>query len=359
MVTKLTEAQYKAAKLLDDAANGNVEASIRLAEGISTSDLPVQLSPTLTKIALGSYAEQATIWREFAGKEVLPDFGKQEYYSFNGWGDEDVEDSTAGDTFLAGGLPTVPEYGEYARLRFEAAGQDLKLKKGGVAVQFSWELLRNTRNVGLIQRAFAEFGRRSAVKEDHEATKQLNTDNFKSANSNVATGTAAAVLTLDNGLATLQEAFYQITQQKFNGNAVTAGGNYRLVVSPKTALVARGLQSISQIEQVRGVGTANETRTIMGNPVGSMFSVVENPYFGALGIDEDSWFLIPAPGSTPNPSVLNLFLQGHETPQIFVKRTTASAPEDGSFENDDYETKVRHVATGAFLRPEGTLGHLV
>lgn len=356
MVTKLTEAQYKAAELLDGAANGDVESQIRFFEGISTSDIPVQLSPTLTKFALQTYADQPTIWRQFAGQETLPDFGKQEYYAFTGWGDEDVERSTAGDTFIAGGLPTVPEYGEYARLRFEAMSQELRLKKGGVAVQFSWESLRNSRNVGLIQRAFAEFGKRSAVKEDHEATKQLSDVNFNAENGNLAVEDANGPL---RSIEQIQAMFEQIERQTdIKGNAVVPATSYVLVCGKGTAMRARELQSITSIERVTDDGSGNVTRTISGNPATSAFTVVENPYFSALGIDKDAWFLLPSPGTAPNPSVLNLFLQGYERPQIFVKRTTASAPEEGAFIDDSYETKVRHVVTGSFLRPEGTLAYL-
>lgn len=347
----VTQKQYDAAKLLEGALRGDAADQIRFVEGISTSDLPVQLSPTLTKIALETYAEQETIWRQFASRETLPDFGTQEYYSFTGWGDEDVERETGGDTFVAGGLPTVPEYDEYARLRFEAAGQNLKLKKAGVAVQFSWELLRSTRNFGLIQRAFSEFGRRAAVKEDHEATKQLlSATNFSAGNGNIATGNPAL------SVSALEAAFQQITTQTdAAGNRIVAPTRWALVVPSALELTAQQILNITGTDRVETDGTTEVRYRSEGNPVSGKVSVVSNPYIPLLGGTDTNWWLIPVPGSTPNPSVLNLFLQGYENPQIFVKRTTTSAPEEGDFIDDSYETKVRHVVTGAFLRPEGTL----
>lgn len=347
----VTQKQYDAAKLLEGALRGDAADQIRFVEGISTSDLPVQLSPTLTKIALETYAEQETIWRSFAGTETLPDFGTQEYYAFTGWGDEDVERSTGGDTFVAGGLPTVPEYDEYARLRFEAAGQNLKLKKSGVAVQFSWELLRSTRNFGLIQRAFSEFGRRSAVKEDHEATKQLlSATNFSAANQNIATGNPAL------SVAALEAAFQQVaTQTDAAGNRVVAPRRWALVVPPALELTAQQILTITGTDRVETDGTTEIRYRSEGNPVSGRVSVVSNPYLPLLGGNDTNWWLIPVPGTTPNPSVVNLFLQGYQTPQIFVKRTTASAPEEGDFIDDSYETKVRHVVTGEFIDSSGTL----
>lgn len=355
----LQKKHLEAARLLEGALQGDIRAANKfseslqygLKEGISTSDLPTALAPTLSRIALNDYAEQVKIWSAWAGREVLPDFDTQEYYSLSPWGDEDVEPSTAGDTFYSGGLPTVPEYGEYSRLRFEATSKGLRLKKGGVAVQFSWESLLNPRNIGRIPRAFAEFGRRAAVKEDHEATKPLLdfTDNFTAGNQNVLTGAPAL------SIASLEAAFEAIGNQTYNGRQVTAAPSYALIVPQSLEFTAKRIQEIDSVETIEGVGTETETRFRTGNPVAGKFTTVVNPYLAQMGGSATGWYLVPTPGSTPNPSVVNLFLQGHEAPEIFVKRTTLSDPESGSFTNDDYETKIRHVVTGAFIEPAGTM----
>lgn len=355
----VNEAQKYVGGLFANALDGDVVAAtaltvgVGLKEGLSTSDIPSLLSPSLSALSLANYAEAPKIWRQFASQETLPDFEKQDYRSFvPDWSDKDVEPSTAGDRFITGGLPTVPEYGEYSRLAFEAIGKELSLKKSGVAVQFSWEMLRNARNLQLIRRAFAEFGKRAAVKEDHEATKQLSADNFNSTNGNLATGDAAGELSLEQ----LQAAFEQIGNQTWNGRRISAPRHYKLVVGTANAIKAESIKQITEVERVEGVGTATETRYKTGNVVGGRFTVVENPYFAEVGIPDDAWFLIG--DNTLNPTVINAFLEGHTAPSIFVKRTTNSSPEDGSFENDDYETKVRHVVTGNFLLPQGTLGYL-
>lgn len=354
----INKKHLEAARLLEGALEGDIRAANRfseslqygLKEGISTSDLPTALAPTLSRLALNDYAEQEKIWSAWAGREVLPDFDTQEYYSLTPWGDQDVEPSTAGDTFYSGGLPTVPEYGEYSRLRFDASAKGLRLKKGGVAVQFSWESLLNPRNIGRIPRAFAEFGRRAAVKEDHEATKPLLdfTENFIAGNGNVLAGAPAL------SIEAIEAAIEAISNQTYNGRQVTVPSSFALVVPQSLEFTARRIQAIDSVETVTTVGDT-ETRMRSANPVAGKFTTVVNPYLTQLGGTATGWYLIPKPGSTPNPSVVNLFLQGHERPEIFVKRTTNSAPEDGSFENDDYETKVRHVVTGAFIEPAGTM----
>src|SRR5690606_31161973 len=204
---KITEKQLEAARLLEAALNGDRKAGFMLAEGISTSDLPVQLTPALNKIALAGYDNEPTIWRSFASKETVQDFGLQEWYGFTGWGDSDVGPENAGTQFISGGLPRVPEYGEYSRLRFEATEKSFRLAKSGVAVEFSWELLVDRRNFGLIPSAFSEFGRRSAETEDHEATKVLLSNvHFSAQNGNLATGAANGPLSIP----ALEAAFQQI-----------------------------------------------------------------------------------------------------------------------------------------------------
>src|SRR5690606_39472743 len=93
--------QLEAARLLEAALNGDRKAGFMLAEGISTSDLPVQLTPALNKIALAGYDNEPTIWRSFASKETVQDFGLQEWYGFTGWGDSDVEPENAGTQFIS------------------------------------------------------------------------------------------------------------------------------------------------------------------------------------------------------------------------------------------------------------------
>lgn len=355
MPKNITQKQLQVATLLHEALEGDRTAGNLLVEGISTSDFPVQLTPALTQYALQGYAEQPTIWRQYAGTSNVSDFGLQEWYGLTGWGDDDVERTTAGTAFIPGGLPRVPEYGEYARLRFEATEKQFRLAKSGVAVQFSWETLVDRRNFGLIPSAFGEFGRRAAETEDQEATKVLTSPvHFSAGNGNLATGVANGPLTIP----ALEAAFGQIAAQTDqNGNRVLAASRYSLVVPPALELTAEQIKAVTSREIIEGVGTGTETRYVtQGNPVAGKFDVVVNPWLPLVpGGNDTQWFLIPKPGTTPNPTVVNLFLQGYQTPQIFVKRTTNSDPSEGSFENDDYETKVRHVVTGELIVPFGTL----
>lgn len=347
---RFNEKQQRAATLLQEALSGDKSAQNRLIEGISTSDLPVQLAPALSAIAFNNYQDRTKIWTEWASRETFDDFRPTEYMNF-AWDhtDPDVEPTTAGYTHYDGGLPVVPEYGEYPVIRFEASGQSLKIHKSGIQIQFSWESIVNNRDFSILRRVPAEFGRRASVQEDVEATRPLlSAANFSVANNNLATG-AEWALSYDS----LKAAREFIGNQTYNGSQVTPAARYKLLVP--TALVPTA-EAIKQL-QSREVVTVNgdvTTRDVYGNEVAGWFDIVENPYLTGLGGQADQWYLIPTPGSTPNPNVINGFLAGQETPKIFVKSTTTSNPEDGDFTDDSYSTKTRHVVTGGFIRPEGT-----
>lgn len=345
MVKEITEKQLKAAELLNEALEGDRRAKDLLAEGISTSDLPVQLTPALERIALNEYAATPSVWRDYAAVETVPSFESSPYYSFQ-WSDEDIPSTNGGKAFVSGALPHVPEYDEYPVLRFASTEQNLKTSKNGVQLKVSWETLVQTRNFGILRRTLTEFGRRAKNTEDVEAAKVLlpGAGNFTSTQ---LSGNPAL------SIPALEAAFQAIANQTYNGNPVVVPSGYKLVVGPALELTAAQIQAVTSIEKIETSGST-ETRTVTGNPVGSKFSVVVNPWLPVLGAPANAWWLVPNPGSTPNPSVVNVFLEGETGPKVFVKRTTNSAPEEGDFTDDSYSTKVRHVVQGGFIRPEAT-----
>ena len=354
----LTTKQVQAAKWLKEALEGNVDSKHKLAEGISTSDIPVQLTPTLSYIALGAYNEVIGIWPDFASREVVQDFQSNPYMSFE-FGDEDIEAATAGIRHIEGGLANIPEYDEYPVLRLTASEFSISTRKNGVQIKFSWESLYKTRNFGILKRTFEEFGKRAKRTEDIEASKILvnatgiNTTHWKAANQNVLAGNPE--LSMD----ALEAAFKAVALQTGkNGVRITAPAKYNLVVAPSLATVAAQILAVTEIEvQVTGAG-GKVTKSKTGNPVaGKIGKVVENTYLPQIaGATADkAWFLVPVPGSTPNPAVVNVFLEGEEGPKVFVQRTTNSAPEDGAFIDDSYSTKTRHVVAGGFIDPAGTI----
>ena len=361
----ITTRQLEAAKIWDAALRGDRTAQLKVKEGISTSDFPSQISPVLNKILLENYAALPKVWSSFATKLTVDDFRPQKYYQFQ-FDQSVIADSNGGETFIQGALPNVGEYDEYPTLSFSASDLSISVRKSGERIRFSWEAITNDNNFSVLDRLPSELALHAAGLEDMEATKQLvtssglNTTNFKTANQNIgASGVGAGLnptLTLDN----LQKTMAVVNTQTYNGRQITPVQRWALVVPPALALTARNILSTTEIR------SGSDPVLTRMNTVGDNIELVVNPWIKKIynnSAADTMWFLIPVPSASLNPSVALAFLRGHETPELRVKDTasytltgTDVPVREGSFDNDDIQMRIRHLATGAFLVPAGTFG---
>jgi hypothetical protein len=360
MTTNITPRQLEAAKLLEGALRGDRMDKLKLQEGIATSDLPELLVPTLNKILLDEYAATPRVWDQFATRLVVDDFRP---VTFQALRYDDAGEDNQGDTFREGSLPTVGEYDEYPTAGwFSVTEQTMRVKKAGQRIRFSWESIVNDGQIGLLERLPLEMAQKAAGKEDEEVTKQLvsasglNTTNFKSANQNLIAGNPA--LTLE----ALEDAIDAANRQTFNGKLITPITQFALVVPRGLEMTAR---KILAVQEVRTESTAGSvaTTTISSNPIGSRVTIVVNDWLTKINSGSGNyWFLIPVPGQSLNPALALGFLRGYETPELRIKSNGGiylvggEVPaREGSFDNDDWEMRIRHIATGGFIVPAGTL----
>jgi hypothetical protein len=360
MTENITPRQVEAAKLLEGALRGDRNDRIKLQEGIATSDLPVQLAPVINKILFENYQQLPKIWDQFATRIVVDDFRKQQYLNLRY---EDAGMDNQGDEFRDGSLPTVGEYDEYPTAGFFSVTEsDFAVKKAGQRVRFSWEAVVNDNNISVLERLPIELAQKAAGKEDEEVTKQLvasgglNTQNFKSANNNLFAGNGA--LTLEN----LEKAIEAANLQQYNGKLIQPVTQFALVIPRALELTARKILAVQTVETSVTSGSIL-SKTITGNPIGSQVNIVVNDWLTRINPSAGAyWFLIPVPSVTLNPSVVLGFLRGFEAPELRVKAASGTflgggaVPENyGSFDNDDWQMRIRHIATGGFFIPAGTL----
>ena len=360
MTENTTSRQVEAAKLLEGALRGDRRDKLKLQEGISTSDLPIQLAPVINKILLQNYESTPKVWDRFATRLVVDDFRKQQFLNLRY---EDSGMDNQGDKFREGSLPTVGEYDEYPSAGFFSVTEaDFAVKKAGQRVRFSWEAVVNDGNISLLERLPIELGLKAAGKEDEEVTKQLvsssalNTTNFKSGNNNLFSGNGA--LTLEN----LEKAIQAANLQQYNGKLIQPVSRFALVIPRALELTARKILAVQTVETSATVGSI-VTKTITGNPIGSQVEIVVNDWITKINSGAGAyWFLIPVPSATLNPSVVLGFLRGFEAPELRVKAAAGQflgggdVPENfGSFDNDDWQMRIRHIATGGFFVPAGTI----
>jgi hypothetical protein len=360
MTTNITPRQLEAAKLLEGALRGDRMDKLKLQEGIATSDLPELLVPTLNKILLDEYAATPRVWDQFATRLVVDDFRP---VTFQALRYDDAGEDNQGDTFREGSLPTVGEYDEYPTAGwFNVTEQTMRVKKAGQRIRFSWESIVNDGQIGLLERLPLEMAQKAAGKEDEEVTKQLvsasglNTTNFKSANQNLISGNPA--LTLE----ALENAIDAANKQTFNGKLITPITQFALVVPRGLEMTARKILAVQEVRTQNGTGSGS-TVTISSNPIGSRVTIVVNDWLTKINSGSANyWFLIPVPGQSLNPALALGFLRGYETPELRIKSNGGiylgggEVPaREGSFDNDDWEMRIRHIATGGFIVPAGTL----
>ena len=360
MTTNITPRQLEAAKLLEGALRGDRMDKIRLQEGIATSDLPELLVPTLNKILLEEYAATPKVWDTFATRLVVDDFRP---VTFQALKYDDAGEDNQGDTFREGSLPTVGEYDEYPTAGwFSVTEQTMQVKKAGQRIRFSWESIVNDGQIGLLERLPVEMALKAAGKEDEEVTKQLvasgglNTSNFKSANQNLLSGNPAL------SLESLEDAIEAANLQTYNGRQITPVTQFALVVPRALEMTARKILAVQEVRTETTAGSV-ATTTISGNPIGSQVTIVVNDWLTKINSGAGAyWFLIPVPGQQLNPAVALGFLRGYETPELRIKSNGGlylgggEVPSrEGSFDNDDWEMRIRHIATGGFIVPAGTI----
>ena len=346
-----TKRQVEAAKLLTNAMSGDLRAKTMLQEGISSSDIPTVLEPAINVIFLAQYAAEQNVWDQIADEYQAPNFGIIRF------GDFQVDASALldgqGEEFIDGGLPRVGEYEEYPAVPFTTTQLDKDFEgKYGVRARMSWESLRRTGDFDMIGRMTQKFAEYAARQEDLELAKL-----FVTSAGAVGSGFSGKGLSGNPAISldALETAMADSRTDTVGGNRVIAN-NYKLVYGTALAMTVRELFALQQIRRTTG----SEERLLNPSVITSPFNPIE---FNALdtvsgGQTDNFWFVIP--DLNTRPYFWEVFLQGNRTPVISVKDNghfTLQGGElpvrDGSFDEDDVQTRIRHVVQAFNVTQDG------
>ena len=347
----VTKRQIEAAKLYFAAKSGDLRAKLSLQEGISSSDIPTLLSPTIQVEFLAQYAAQPSVWGQIANEHTVEDFGPIKF------GDFQIDPSSIvsgnGDEFIVGGLPVVGEYDEYPAVKFSTQTLDKSVdRKRGVRARLSWESLRRVGNFDMISRFTEAFARYAAQQEDIALAKLFVTT--AGAVGSSFTGkqlTSNAVLSLT----TLDEALAQSRTARVNGLPVGAS-SYKLVHGAGLTTTVNNLMSIQTIKRTDSNGVYDINASSITGP----FNPIEFPTLDLVsGSTTDAfWFVIPE--TMVRPQFLEVFLTGERTPLITIKDSGhmslagGEVPvREGSFDEDDIQTRVRHIVEAVNVTNDG------
>lgn len=352
---RATDRQREAGEALFRALDGDLKARTWLQEGISTSDIPTLLQPSINVLFLAQYADYPTVWQEIAEEFTAPasaigggqiQWGGFEFDTEALLGDHD------GDTYVGMGLPGVGEYDTYPALSFTVEELVAELRKNGVRLRISWESLLKMGNFDIIGRATRAFARYASEQEDVALAKQFVTT-AGVINPVFTTITGDPALTIPS----LEAAIAQAGAATVGGRPLGAS-SWRLVTTPGLGQTARNLLSITQVTETDGAFEYTRATTFGNVGLTEFNALAAVGNYTTPGTVDDYWFLVGQ--GTARPAFVEIFLDGYRTPLISVKDSGhftlggGLVPfREGTFEVDDVETRARVVVGAAVVAPEG------
>ena len=356
------------AETLNKAYKGVPQARLDIKEAaISTSDFPALFNEVTNIQVQEKYQlEEEQVWQKIARRVTLPNFLPQQMIDL-GWDDAAMDNLLAengGRKTIPGTLPVVPEGTEYpTAFKLYSSGEQIATRKNGARVPVNFETFINDQwNIlaeipGNLVRA-AKRGEDAAVTVQLAAEdgSGLNTTNFNSAQGTLlkygtnTDGTAA--LTRDTLKAALQQA--QSFKAGPNKNRPVTFSKFAVVIPRALKVVADEIAALpTQITITDGNETYTTTFTY-----GENFEFVINDQLDLINETngDTAWYVVPFAGEGTRTALALTFLERFELPELRVHNETglllgggSLAPEMGSFRNDTWEMRIRHIYDGAAL----------
>lgn len=339
-------AMESATLLAGRAFDGDPRASLELREALSTSDFQGVFADVLDRELLQQYQQMSPVWPAFARRASVRDFKPKKFYDLLGG---------------RGVLERVPELTEYPARSVDTNDYALQVGKFGGRIGISWEAMVDD-DLDMFRDLPQRLAQGATDTEDVEATSLIasatgpNSAFFTSGNGNLLAGNP--VLSTDS----LTDAITAISERKDSeGRPIVAVSSLVLVI-PQSLLVPA--QNILNATEIRQTNSTTGQTVITNNWLAQSVSIVVNPWLSVVDTSANSaktWYLLPAP-SIARPAAAMAFLRGYETPDLRVKADTgtrvgggAVGAEEGSFDADDIQYRVRHVLGGATLDPIATM----
>lgn len=345
---RLSEAHVaEAAKLMGKAFKGDRWSMLRLTEAMSTDDFRVAAFEVIDREMLTRYQDLPATWTEYAHRTTVRDFKPKKLVDLLGG---------------RAGLDPVPERTEYPARKVSKALYQLAVSKFGGRFQISWESIIND-ELGEIQEMPGNLAIAARDTESRAAAGLLTDGSgpndayfnatawgrtydeeagtWSGGSSNLMSGNPA--LTVDS----LTTALNAISQRRDLENRPIVVQAYKLVVPPALEFTARKILDATEIRVTQG-----SNLVIMGNWIAGKVKLVVDPWLPVLDLGANvatTWYLVPDP-TVARPALHIGFLRGHETPDLRLKADAGNrvgggpvAPEEGSFDADDIQYRVRHI----------------
>jgi hypothetical protein len=336
---------------------GDRRSMFAFQEAMSRADFSYLFGDIVDRQLLGAYQTQAVQWPTYAKKGRVRDFRTVRRYTLDGG---------------EGVLDPVKELAPYPVRKVADNFFEYAVGKYGDQIAVSWETIVND-DLDAMATLPTRLGNAARRTEERFAaalfsgTSGPNSTFFSNGNFNVinssVTGTGAPTnpaLTITG----LQYAMQTMGQQKDTDGGPIYVDGVTLVVPPALEVAANNIVNATEILAATGggVGTGQDQLRVT-NWMRNRVSVVVNPWLPIINTTNgnSAWYLFANPG-VGRPAMELGFLIGHETPELWVKSPNATRvgggavnPEDGDFEHDAVQYRVRMVLGGTLMDPKSAI----
>jgi hypothetical protein len=343
----------EATQLVADITTGR-QPMHRLQEAMSTSDFPLLFGDIIDRSMLGKYNEWPTVWSKIIKRGTVKDFRSKRQFVMDG---------------AEAVLTQVPQGTEYPEAALTENKYDYSIGKYGRRVPFLWEVFIND-DLDALRDTPNSLAKAARMSEERFGA-ELFVDStgpdavfFSAGNGNRIT-TGGAGLSVANLTAALKVLW---NQKDADGNPIYTGP-VRLVVPPALAVTAMNIANATELRGATGggVGTGQDALQVSNWVSRYVTEVVINPWIPVVDVSankDTTWYLFADPG-VGRPAMEMGFLRGHESPELFMKSPNAVrigggmvGAEEGSFETDGIDYKVRHCFGGGLLDPKSGLAYI-
>lgn len=326
-----------------------------LKESLSTSDAPFAFAHLTNLRNLPQYEEFVPDFDPIVQDEIAPDFDPITFYNlkFNFDGLQNGKDNDGKKI-----APKVAELDTYQyAFGYTQSSAALAVQKRGFKVGWSLEQAKND-VYNLVQRFPDDMLTVGQKTDNHVVFRALK--NGVTNASRIAAGTdfiSGGTVTVNNAAtpAALRVAVRQL------GARTDADGN-RVPIPARLYLVVGLGQSESilwDLSIARGIVTVQN-----GNLVAQPTNAPADPLNRIAGIIEtdeitdNSWYLVPAKGTTEKPALVRVRLAGYTSPEVYVSNFNGTPLAGGassnpfqafSFDNDSIDLKFRQFTNAAIF----------
>lgn len=338
-------------RLYRGTIEGDRRATYAFQEAMSRPDFNYLFGDVIDRQLLAAYQTRPVQWPSYAKRGRVRDFRSVKRYTLDG-----------GEAVL----DKVKELAPYKNRSVTDSSYSYSVAKYGDQIAVSWESMVNDDLDALVDLP-TRLGNAARRTEERFAAALFSGSSgpdstfFSTGNLNVINTTVVGSTVTPNpalSIVGLQQAMQVMGQQKDTDGGPIYVEGVTLVVPPALEVAANNIINATEILAATGGGdgTGNDQLRVT-NWMRNRVSVVVNPWLPIVNTTSGNtaWYVFANP-NVGRPAMEIGFLTGHETPELWVKSPNAMrvgggpvAPEEGDFEHDAIQYRVRMVLGGTLM----------